>query len=65
MDFTVRIISRNLIIQVNFVEFRNSRIFTNFEKMGIDWTPKTSFLEKFQNFKEYSFKIDETETGTK
>ena len=43
--------------------------FTNFEAIGIEWTPKNGIfeknLEKCQIFKEYPFKINETETGTK
>ena len=43
-------------------------IFTNFEATGVEWTPKTRFLEnleKCQIFKEYPFKIDGTKTGMK
>ena len=46
MDFTVGIFSRNLVTQANFIEFRDSRIFTNFEVMGVEWTSKMRFLEK-------------------
>ena len=34
MDFTVRIVSRNLATTSNFVEFRDSRNFTFFEAPG-------------------------------
>ena len=46
MDFTVGIVSRNLFTQANFVEFQDSQIFMNFEAAGVEWTPKTRFLEK-------------------
>ena len=35
MDFTVRIVSRNLAITSNFVEFRDSRNFTSFEAPSV------------------------------
>ena len=35
MDFTVGIISRNLVTTSNFVEFRDSRNFTFFEAPGV------------------------------
>ena len=35
MDFTVRIVSRNLVSQSNFIKFRDSRNFTLFEAPGI------------------------------
>ena len=69
MDFTVEFVSRNLVTQSNFVEFRDSRIFTKFEAIGIKWTPENENCEenpeKCLIFKEFIFKIDETETGTK
>ena len=46
MDFTVGIVSRNLVTQSNFVEIEDNRIFTNFEATGFEWTPKMGFLEK-------------------
>ena len=36
MDFTVGIVSRNLVITSNFVEFRDSRNFTFFEAPGVE-----------------------------
>ena len=39
--------SRKILTQENFVEFRDSQIFTKFEVMGVvDWTSKMRFLEK-------------------
>ena len=35
MDCTVGIVSRNLVTQSNFVEFRDSRNFTYFKKTGV------------------------------
>ena len=35
MDFTVRIVSRNLATTSNFVEFRDNRNFTFFEAPGV------------------------------
>ena len=46
MDFTVEILSQNIVTHANFVEFRDSRIFTNFEATGVEWTLKARFLEK-------------------
>ena len=37
MDLTVGFVSRNLVTQTNFIEFRGSWIF---EKMGFWWVPK-------------------------
>ena len=36
MDLTIEFISQNLVTQVNFVEFRDSRNFTFFEAMGVE-----------------------------
>ena len=67
MDFTVEFVSRNLVTQSNFVQF--SQIFTKFEAIDIEWTPQNeNFKEnpkKCQIVKEFPFKIDGDETGTK
>ena len=68
MDFTVGIVSQNIVTQESFIEFRDSRIFTNFETTGFECTPKMKFLEKsiiYQIFKERPFKIDGIKIGTK
>ena len=69
MNFPVEFISRNLVTQSNFVELRDSRIFTKFEAIDIELTPEHENFEenpeKFQIFKEFPFKIDGIEIGTK
>ena len=46
MDFIVGFISRNIVAQKKFVEFRNSWIFSIFKASGVPWTPKMGFLRK-------------------
>ena len=46
MDLTVRFLSRNLVTQTNFIEFRDSRIFHDFWDDGCLVDPKTGFLRK-------------------
>ena len=62
MDLTVGFVSRNLFTEANFIEFRNSQIFTIFGTASVRWTTKTGFwrkkilfLEKF--FSKVHFKI--------
>ena len=40
MDLIVEFVSRNLVTQVNFVEFRDSKNFTFFEATGDTWHAK-------------------------
>ena len=36
MDFTVEFVSRNLVTQSNFVEFRDDQNFTFFKALGVE-----------------------------
>ena len=46
MDLIVGFVSRNLVTQANFVEFRDRRIFMIFEAQGAWWTKKNGIFEK-------------------
>ena len=50
MDFTVTIVSRNLVTTSNFVEFRDSRNFTFFEAPGV-----RCCMTKEQNIDNYGY----------
>ena len=43
MNFTVGIVSLNLVIQANFIEFQDNRIFTNFEATALSGPRKRDF----------------------
>ena len=58
MDFTIGIVSRNLVTQANFVEFRDSRIFTNFEATGVEWTLKNEIFRKILKNVKYLKNVD-------
>ena len=45
MDFIVGIVLRDIVTHANFVKFRDTRIFTNFEATSVEWTLKARFLE--------------------
>ena len=50
MDFTVGIVSRNLAITSNFVEFRDSWNFTFFEALGVGCRKKTCDVKKVTHY---------------
>ena len=49
MDIIVEIVSRNLVTHVNFVEFRNNRIFHEFREDGRRVDPENGIFRKMSN----------------
>ena len=46
MDLIVGFVSRNLVTQTNFVEFRDSQIFHDFQGKQVSVNPKNEIFEK-------------------